>query len=69
MLEFFKIPDVAPHNELRYGETIVLYKQNVAIAKIHLIPKPDIKSRPIGLAKGEFKVTDSFFDPLTDDFV
>ena len=28
-----------------------------------------LKERPIGLAKGQFKVTEKFFDPLPDDLL
>ena len=46
------------------GETIILCKRNVPFAEIRPIP-PDRKlQRPIGLARGKFKVTSEFFEPL-----
>ena len=29
----------------------------------------NINQRPIGLAKGQFKIPDSFFEPLPDDIL
>lgn len=48
------------------GETIILCRRNVPIAEIRPLPpeEPSMAPRPIGLAKGEFEVPDSFFDPL-----
>ncbi|MFH1538765.1 MAG: type II toxin-antitoxin system Phd/YefM family antitoxin [bacterium] len=51
-------------DELARGETIILCKRNVPIAEIRPIPKTKKSSRKIGLAKGEFKVTKKFFEPL-----
>lgn len=46
------------------GETILLCKRNTPIAEIRRIPSPLKHRRPIGLAKGEFKITKKFFEPL-----
>ncbi|MCP4749811.1 MAG: type II toxin-antitoxin system Phd/YefM family antitoxin [Proteobacteria bacterium] len=54
---------------LAQGETIILCKRNVPIAEIRPIAQPINSSRPIGLAKGQFKVTDSFFESLPDELV
>ncbi len=56
-------------NQLSEGETIILCKRNIPIAEIRPLPKNVRAPRPIGLAEGEFEVTDHFFDPLPDDFV
>ena len=46
------------------GESIVLCKRNTPIAEIRPIPLPRKQKRPIGLAKGSFKVPKKFFEPL-----
>ena len=53
---------------LKEGEVIVLCRRNVPIAEIRPLPKRGAK-RPIGLAKGEFKIPADFFEPLPEDFV
>lgn len=49
---------------LARGETILLCKRNVPIAEIRSLPSGRRTRRPIGLAKGKFKVPREFFDPL-----
>jgi len=56
-------------NALSSGERIILCKRNVPVAEIRPIDPPLTDSRPIGLAKGEFAVSDSFFEPLPDDIL
>lgn len=46
------------------GETIVLCKRNKPIAEIRPLPARPRELRPIGLAKGVFRIPDSFFAPL-----
>ena len=53
---------------LEEGEVIVLCRRNVPIAEIRGISKQQ-RERPIGLAKGEFAVTDDFFAPLPSEIV
>lgn len=53
-------------NKLLEGETILLCKRNEPIAEIRRIKKPCLDPRPIGLAKSEFTVPDSFFEPLPE---
>jgi antitoxin (DNA-binding transcriptional repressor) of toxin-antitoxin stability system len=56
-------------SRLAKGETITLCKRNVPVAEIRPIP-PDRKSRrPIGLAKGTFKVPKKFHEPLPEDII
>jgi antitoxin (DNA-binding transcriptional repressor) of toxin-antitoxin stability system len=52
---------------LAKGERIVLCLRNVPIAEIRPLPAPGKKPRPIGLARGQFTVPPSFFEPLPDD--
>ena len=54
---------------LRPGEKIILCKRNVPIAEI--LPLPAVKKRRprIGLAKGEFEIPESFYEPLPPDIL
>ena len=52
---------------LRHGDSIVLCKRNVPIAEIRLMERPRHKKRPIGLAKGQFAIPSSFFEPLPEE--
>ena len=54
---------------LAKGESILLCKRNVPIAEIRPLPAARQKKRPIGLAKGTFKVPPEFFEPLPDEFL
>lgn len=51
------------------GETIILCRRNEPIAEIRALHKPLKKKRPLGLAKGQFEIPDSFFDPLPEDIL
>lgn len=51
------------------GETIVLCKRNVPIAEIRPLPEARRSKRPVGLAKGEFEVPASFFEPLPKEIL
>lgn len=51
------------------GETIVVCLRNVPIAQITPLPSAAKGRRPLGLYKGQFKVTEAFFDPLPDDLL
>ncbi len=54
--------------KVQEGETIILCKNGVPVAQITPLPKKmKPKRRVFGLARGMGKVSDSFFDPLTDD--
>lgn len=54
---------------LEQGETILLCKRNVPIAEIRPLSAQRDKSRPVGLAKGEFAVSAEFFEPLPDEIL
>lgn len=56
-------------DRLAKGETITLCKRNVPIAEIRPLPSDRKSPRPIGLAKGKFKVTPEFFAPLPDETI
>ena len=51
------------------GEIIVLCKRNVPVAEIHPIAPSRKTKRPVGLAKGKFKVPPEFFLPLPDEII
>lgn len=52
---------------LEAGETILLCRRNVPIAEIRPLRLHRETPRPIGLAAGEFELSDAFFEPLPDD--
>ncbi len=54
---------------LEAGETIILCKRNVPIAEIRPIAKRQTEPRKLGFAKGQFEVTDAFFEPLPEDIL
>jgi antitoxin (DNA-binding transcriptional repressor) of toxin-antitoxin stability system len=51
------------------GEIIVLCKRDVPVAEIHPISPSRKTKRPVGLAKGKFKVPPEFFLPLPDEII
>ena len=55
--------------EVARGETIILCKRNIPIAEIRPIRPRREHKRPIGLAKGEFKVISEFFEPLPEEML
>ena len=55
--------------QLQEGETILLCRRNEPVAEIRALPRARDKPRPIGLARGQFTVPDSFFERLPDDVI
>ncbi len=51
------------------GEVLVLCNRNQPVAEVRAISKPKRPIRRIGACKGEFEVTDAFFDPLPQDIL
>jgi antitoxin (DNA-binding transcriptional repressor) of toxin-antitoxin stability system len=51
---------------LEAGETIILCKRNVPIAEIRPLARERTGPRRLGVAKGQFEVTDAFFEALPD---
>jgi hypothetical protein len=51
------------------GERILLCKRNQPVAESSLLPDLPARPRPIGLAKGTFVVTPSFYDALPNEVV
>ena len=56
-------------DKLKKGETIILCKHNEPVAEIRGLPSPTSRKRPIGLAKDQLTIPDSFFEPLPDDLL
>jgi antitoxin (DNA-binding transcriptional repressor) of toxin-antitoxin stability system len=54
---------------LARGESILLCKRNIPIAEIRPLARHRKTKRPIGLAKGKFKVPPEFFEPLPPKLV
>jgi antitoxin (DNA-binding transcriptional repressor) of toxin-antitoxin stability system len=54
---------------LARGESIILCKRNVPIAEIRPLPAHRKAKRPLGLAKGKFKLSRKFFKPLPPDIL
>jgi len=54
---------------LARGESILLCKRNIPVAEIRPIPTHRKAKRPIGLAKGKFKIPPEFFEPLPSDIL
>jgi prevent-host-death family protein len=52
---------------LRRGDVLVICKRNVPIAEVRAVTPVRTAPRPVGQAKGEFTIPDSFFDPLPED--
>lgn len=55
--------------QLAKGETILLCKRNKPIAEIRRLPERGKKKRPIGLAKGQIKISSDFFEPLPPEVI
>lgn len=54
---------------LARGESIILCKRNIPIAEIRPLPAHRKAKRPVGLAKGKFKLSRKFFKPLPPDIL
>ena len=54
--------------ELAAGERIILCNRNRPVAEIRPL-HPTNEKRRLGLAKGDFEVPDSFFEPLPDEIL
>jgi antitoxin (DNA-binding transcriptional repressor) of toxin-antitoxin stability system len=49
------------------GVTVMIWNRNVPVAELRAIPQQAQKRRPIGLAKGRFRIPCGFFEPLPED--
>jgi len=55
--------------ELTPGESLVLCNRNQPVAEIRSLRAKAVRKPRIGVAKGEFVVPDSFFEPLPDEIL
>jgi antitoxin (DNA-binding transcriptional repressor) of toxin-antitoxin stability system len=55
--------------KLREGEVLIICKRNVPIAEVRAVPPTPTSHRPVGLAKAELTIPDSFFEPLPEDIL
>ena len=55
--------------ELKPGEVLVLCNRNRPVAELWTLKKKSVGKPRIGVAKGEFTVPDSFFEPLPDEIL
>ena len=56
-------------NRLSAEDRIIICKRNRPVAEIRLLPDAERKPRRLGLAKGQFTVSDAFFEPLPEDVI
>ena len=54
---------------LKEGETIILCRRNEPVAEIRALPTTPKKRRPFGLARGQFTVPSTFFEPLPEEVI
>jgi len=54
---------------LEKGETVLVCRRNVPVAELRPLPRRPSKRRPIGLARGQITVPDTFFEPLPADLL
>lgn len=55
--------------ELEPGEVLLLCNRNQPVAELRSLKSTKVHSPRIGVAKGEFKVPKSFFDPLPSELL
>jgi antitoxin (DNA-binding transcriptional repressor) of toxin-antitoxin stability system len=53
--------------ELTPAEPLLLCNRNQPVAELRLLPKEEVRRPRIGVAKGQFVVPESFFEPLPDE--
>jgi antitoxin (DNA-binding transcriptional repressor) of toxin-antitoxin stability system len=53
--------------EMTPDEALVLCNRNEPVAELRLLRTKAVRKPRIGVAKGEFVIPDSFFDPLPDE--
>ena len=55
--------------ELTPGETLVICNRNQPVAELRTLRGKAVRKPRLGVAKGEFTVPDSFFEPLPDEIL
>ena len=51
------------------GEIIVICRRNKPVAELHPVKPERQARRPIGLARGTFRIPQAFFDPLPEEMI
>jgi prevent-host-death family protein len=54
--------DMAAH-----GERVLICKRNRPVVELHAVQSARTTSRPVGLGRGSFAVSPSFFEPLPEN--
>ncbi len=54
-------------SRVQAGETVVILRNNEAVAELIPVPPTKLGRRPIGLSEGKFVVPDDFDAPLPED--
>jgi len=52
---------------LKPEDRLIICNRNRPVAEVRLLPQAKPRPRKFGLAKGEFRVREAFFEPLPDD--
>lgn len=55
--------------ELTTGEVLVICNRNQPVAELRSLRKKTVRKPRIGVARGEFVIPDSFFEPLPDEIL
>lgn len=55
--------------ELAPGETILLCNRNEPVAELRRVDDKPRRIPRLGVAEGQFEVTDAFFEPLPDEIL
>jgi antitoxin (DNA-binding transcriptional repressor) of toxin-antitoxin stability system len=51
------------------GETLIILRDERAVAEIKPVPSLAVQPRPFGLCRGQFTVPDDFDQPLPDEIL
>lgn len=54
---------------LRGGDRLIICNRHRPVAEVRPISRPGSRPRRLGVARGEFKVPQAFFEPLPEAFV
>jgi len=52
---------------LQKGEVILICRRNIPVAELRAVPTARTRKRPLGLARDEFQVPESFFIQLPEE--
>jgi prevent-host-death family protein len=55
--------------QARAGEKVVICERNEPVAELRPIQPPRPARRGLGCMRGQFEVTDAFFEPLPEDLL